>query len=148
MGERFLTTDLGSPGRGDIIVFNPPAGADDGTCGTRPREGSVCPQGTADRSESKFVKRVVAVGGDRVAIRDGRVVLNGQVQDEPYIRANSRCVVCNFPAAVTIPDDHLFVLGDNRGQSADSREWGPVPADAVTGKLTLRYWPPGKLGSP
>ena len=81
IGERFLTTDLGSPGRGDIIVFNPPAGADDGTCGTRPREGSVRPQGTADRSESKFVKRVVAVGGDRVAIRDGRVVLNGPVQD-------------------------------------------------------------------
>jgi signal peptidase I len=83
-------------------VFNPPAGADDGTCGTRPREGSVCPQGTADRSESKFVKRVVAVGGDRVAIRDGRVVLNGQVQDEPYIRADSRCVVLLAAGPLTL----------------------------------------------
>lgn len=148
VGERFLTTDLGGPGRGDIIVFHPPAGADDNECGTRQPEKSVCPEGTSERSESRFVKRIVAVGGDRVAILDGRAVLSGRVQDEPYARTDGECAVCNLPAAVTIPDDHLFVLGDNRDESADSREWGPVPADAVTGKVTVRYWPPSRLGAP
>ncbi len=148
LGDRFLTTSLGSPGRGDIIAFNPPAGADDNACGTRHPEDSVCPRGTAGRSESNFVKRIVAVGGDRVAIRDGRPVVNGQLQNEPYIRAASGCSVCDLPVVVTIPDDHFFVLGDNRGESADSRDWGPVPADAVTGKVTVRYWPLGDAGMP
>ena len=91
---------------------------------------------------------MVARGGDRVAIRGGRVVLNGRLQREGYIRPDRDCRLCNRPRPVRVPTGRLFVLGDNRGQSVDSREWGPVSEDAVVGRVRFRYWPPSEIGSP
>jgi len=83
-----------------------------------------------------------------VSVRGGRVFINGERQVEGYIRPDDECGICNLPTPITIPSGHLFVMGDNRGESADSREWGPVPTDAVIGKVQLRYWPPGSFGVP
>lgn len=91
-----------------------------------------------------FVKRVIAVAGETVDIKDGRVLVNGRPVDEPY--ANGRTTERNpqqirFP--YTVPPHSVFVLGDNRPVSGDSREWGAVPDDHIIGKVVLRFWPLG-----
>jgi signal peptidase I len=154
IGDRILVdrTGLAGVGRGDVVVFNPPRGADDNACGTPGHDAAAarqaCPEPTPGESEMAFVKRIVAVGGDRLRIEGGRVVLNGERLDEPYIEPSEDCVICNLPREIRIPPDHYFMMGDNRGESADSREWGPVPEDSVVGATVLRYWPLGRFGSP
>ena len=84
--------------------------------------------------------------GDRIAIRDGHVVLNGKRQKEPFIRALRRRRGLQLPADVTVPADHYFMMGDNRGASDDSRFWGPVPRDWIIGGAFATYWPPDRIG--
>ncbi len=143
-----LSTRFGEPERGDVMVFKPPKGADDMACGVRHPAGSPCPKGTDDRSDINFIKRVVATEGDRIAIKGGRVILNGELQreEEEFIRPDTTCAICNLPRAITIPKDSVYMMGDNRGQSADSREWGPVPEDWLIGKARVTYWPLGRVG--
>jgi signal peptidase I len=90
---------------------------------------------------------VVGVGGDRLSVRGGRVYIDGRPLREPYARLDDACPICNLPEPVTIPEGHYFMMGDNRGASADSREWGPVPEDWVIGQAFATYWPPGKIGT-
>jgi signal peptidase I len=146
VGDRVLTTSAGSPAAGDVIVFRPPPGAETNACGVAKRPDEACPRPTPGRSDLHFVKRVVATGGDRVAIVEGRAVVNGERREEPYARLDPACAICNLPAEIEVPPGHLFVLGDNRGTSADSREWGPVPEDSVTGEVWIRYWPFSRFG--
>jgi signal peptidase I len=136
-----------SPDRGDIVVFKPPAGADDNRCGVTQPVRSPCQRPTQQRSETNFIKRVVAVGGDRLKVIDGRVYIDGRPQEEPYIRGDRGCGSCNLPNEITIPPDHFFMMGDNRGESADSREWGPVPKEWVIGNAFFTYWPPRRIGT-
>jgi signal peptidase I len=136
-----------SPERGDIVVFKPPGGADENACGVQHSDDTPCPRPTKDRSDTNFIKRVVAVGGDRIKVMGGRVYLNGRRQDEPYIQADDQCGICNLPEEITIPKGHYFMMGDNRGASADSREWGPIPEKWMIGKGFATYWPPGKIGT-
>jgi len=151
-GQRVLvervSTRFGEPARGDVMVFKPPEGADDNACGVRHPQGSPCAKGTDEQSEMNFIKRVVALEGDRIAIRRGRVILNGELQreEEEFIRPDAGCATCNLPQAITIPKDSVYMMGDNRGQSADSREWGPVPEDWLIGKARVTYWPPSRIG--
>ena len=77
----------------------------------------------------------------------GRVYINGKQQDEPFIRPDEACSICNLPEEITIPKGHFFMMGDNRGESADSREWGPIPEKWMIGKAFMTYWPPGKIGT-
>lgn len=151
VGQRVLVDRVSlrfsDPGRGDVMVFKPPRGADDNVCGIEPPpRGSACPQPTKERSDTNFIKRVVAVGGDRLSVRRGRVYLNGKLQDEPFIRPDASCEICDLPRPITIPKGYFFMMGDNRGESADSREWGPVPKKWLIGKAFLTYWPPKKIG--
>jgi signal peptidase I len=148
VGERVTVTGGSDPGRGDIVVFHPPAGADRNECGTAHSRRSICPRPTADRSNVSFLMRVVAVPGDRVKIVAGIVYIDGERRREPYARVASACDVCDLPEEVTVPEGHYLMLGDNRAASADGRIWGPVPGDWVEGKLRLRYWPLGRLGTP
>jgi signal peptidase I len=148
LGDRLVTTKTSGAERGDIVVFKPPTGAVTNSCGLRHSERAACPEPTESRSDVNFIKRVVAVGGDRLSIRGGRVYLNGRPEREPYALLDDGCSICNLPEAITIPDGHYFMLGDNRGASADSREWGPVPEEWIIGEVRLRYWPPGRIGSP
>jgi signal peptidase I len=148
IGDRVMTTKTSRPERGDILVFTPPAGAVSNVCGVRHSGRSACPRPTEERSGTSFIKRVVAVGGDRLSVRGGRVYINGRPQREPYARLDGSCQICNLPEEITIPEGHYFMIGDNRGASADSRDWGPVREDWIIGEVRLRYWPPGRIGSP
>jgi signal peptidase I len=151
IGQRVLvdrvTKNFSDYDRGDVLVFKPPVGADNNACGVRHSSQSPCPEPTDGKSDTNFIKRVVAVGGDRLSVRAGRVYINGRAQQEPYARLDDACPICNLPEEITIPEDHYFMMGDNRGASADSREWGPVPKDWVIGQAFATYWPPGKIGT-
>jgi signal peptidase I len=150
IGQRVLVDRVsfrfGDPDRGDVVVFKPPEGADGNACGVRHSSESACPRPTPEKSDTNFIKRVVAVGGDRLKVVDGAVYIDGRKQREPYARL-ADCEICNLPEEITIPRGYYFMMGDNRGESADSREWGPVPKDWMIGKAFMTYWPPGKIGT-
>ena len=139
---------LSDPSRGDIVVFYPPAGADLNTCGTDRPDNQACPLPSEERSDVQFLKRIVAVPGDRLRIRGGLAVVDGEVEDENVALADDECPTCNLEKVITIPPDHYFMMGDNRGSSADSREWGPVPKKWITGHVLVTYWPPSHAGTP
>jgi len=108
-----LAYRLGSPQTGDVIVFH------------YPRD-----------PEQEYIKRVIGLPGDRVQIANGEVMVNGMLIDEPYI-ADAPL----YQTEWTVPENSLFVLGDNRNNSSDSHNWGPVPMEYVVGKAVLIYWP-------
>lgn len=142
-----LAYRFGDPSPGDVVVFNPPVGADRGNeCGVAHPPGQACPQPTPERSETNFIKRIVAGPGDSLRVENGYAVVNGEVQQESYIRNCGSASACNLLGEVVIPPDHYFMMGDNRGSSDDSRFWGPVPRDWIIGKAFLTYWPPGRWG--
>jgi signal peptidase I len=145
-----LSTRLGAdPKDGDIVVFHPPTGADgpgDGCAQPRPT-GTACDESLPGELKTNFVKRVAGVGGDRVGMRNGRLIRNGKPVDEPYARLTD-CEGnpdCSFEP-ILVPKDHFFMIGDNRGSSQDSRYWGPVPREAVIGGAFATYWPPKRIG--
>jgi signal peptidase I len=146
-----LTHRLGSsPHVGDIVVFHPPAGADEEQCGARGQgEGTptACSRPVAKQSSETFIKRVVAVGGDTIAIRDGYVIRNGRRTSEPFAAKCGGGEDCNFLHAITVPKGYVFMMGDNRGESDDSRFWGPVPIGWVIGRALVTYWPPDRVGT-
>lgn len=153
IGERVLvqrvTHRLGSdPSVGDIVVFHPPAGADGvpAQCGAPAVDGRPCSEPTSGKSDQTFIKRVVAVGGDTVSIRNGLAVVNGRVQPAPFAAACAGGEGCNMSKTITVPEGDVFLMGDNRGNSDDSRYWGPVPTSWVIGEAFATYWPPGRIG--
>ena len=96
-----------------------------------------------------FIKRVVGKPGDTIAIRNGHVFRNGKREKDPYI--NDTCNGdlgrgCNLPVPIKIPAGHWFMMGDNRGESDDSRFWGPVPRSWIIGSAFATYWPPKRIG--
>lgn len=112
--------NLHDPERGDILVFQYPK----------------------DPSRD-FIKRVIAIPGDTIEIKDGHIYVNGELKNEPYILSTTRG---DYPLA-TVPEGHIFVMGDNRNNSEDSRfaDVGMVPFDLIKGKAILIFWPLDKL---
>lgn len=144
-----LSHRLGAdPKIGDIVTFHPPKGADvqPATCGADTPGDQLCARPTSTQSSQTFIKRVVGLGGDRIAVRGGHVVRNGKVQSEPFIADCGGGSSCDFPRAITIPKGYVYLMGDNRGLSDDSRFWGPVPESWVIGKAFATYWPPKRIG--
>jgi signal peptidase I len=131
--------DHAAPKRGDIVVFHPPAGAETDACGDTDRPaGAACDRPTPGQSKVSFIKRIVAVGGDRLSIRHGIVSLDGRRVSEPYVAGpcrNEVSRICDFPEEIVIPRGYYFVLGDTRDESDDSRFWGPIPASAIVGRV-------------
>lgn len=127
-----LTPRWDAYSRGDVVVFNPPA--------------------TWTVDPTPFIKRVIGLPGETVEVRDdGNVYVNGVMLDEPYTYKNDEGV--NEPTEVSsdqtrwvIPVGQLFVMGDHRQKSADSRFFGPISIDDVIGRAFLRYWPINTLG--
>jgi signal peptidase I len=153
VGQRVLVNrflyHLTDPSLGDIVVFHPPAGADNGTeCGVQHGPREACPRPTAAESSQNFIKRIVAGPGDTLSVRNGHPVVNGvEKTDEPYVRACGAAAACNLPKAITIPPGDYFMMGDNRGESDDSRFWGPVPRSWIIGKAFATYWPLDRIGT-
>ena len=143
IGARFSTPDVG-----DVVVFHPPAGAEqDNTCGSgQPPAGRPCDKPTPERADVNFIKRIVAGPGDTLKVVHGEPIVNGEKPDEPFIRPCRGLGGCDFPKEITIPPDHYFMMGDNRGSSDDSRYWGPVPRDWIIGEAFATYWPPDRIG--
>ena len=114
-----LVYRLRQPRRGEIIILDMPA------------------RNQRQRRQPPLIKRVIGLPGDFVEIKRGSVYLNGYLLSEPYL---DQLTLGNM-AAHLVPEAHLFVLGDNRGSSNDSRYFGMVPLDSVRGRAWLRYWP-------
>jgi signal peptidase I len=113
-----LSYDLHEVNRGDLVVFESP-----------PNEGSQ----TKD-----LIKRVIGLPGETVESRDGQIYINGQVLEEPYLGPD---VTTGPLEKVTVPADHLWVMGDNRPNSRDSRFFGAIPESLVIGRAFIRVWP-------
>lgn len=128
--------DEAPPQRGDIVGLQAPGGIEEGLCGVSHPEGSPCPVAPSNYERLYLAKRVVGLPGDEVAFSDdGGLILNGELQDEPYIL---HCPgTCGLPRAITVPEGHYFVAGDNRPRSSDSRIWGAVPLDAIEGRILV-----------
>jgi signal peptidase I len=120
-GDRMLTEKISyrfrQPRRGDVVVVDRPG------------------------NEKTLVKRVIAVAGETIEVREGHALVNGQPIDEPWVEQ------FGGPGygPELVPEDHVFILGDNRAVSHDSRAIGPVAVDSVRGRVVLVYWPPDQL---
>ena len=157
VGQRVLVNrigmDFGNPHVGQIIVFHPPENAEHEQCG--PVAGAPIAYGGAacDRTNPhedtsvNFIKRVVAGPGDTIYIKEGHVYRNGKREQDSYIAPCGGVPECNFPTPIKVPAGHWFMMGDNRGESDDSRFWGPVPTGWVIGGAFFTYWPPSRIGS-
>jgi signal peptidase I len=155
IGQRILVNRLSNPEVGDIAVFHPPVPAEDKGGGLGPSHQcrvefssrESCPISAPERADTYFIKRIVAGPGDTIAVRGGHVVLNGKLLEEPFI---TPCALgrpaCTLPKPVKIPPGHWFMMGDNRGESDDSRYWGPLPEDWIIGEAFATYWPPNRVG--
>jgi len=114
-----LAYKLGDPKIGDVIVFH------------YPRD-----------PEQEYIKRIIGVPGDHVRVSNQEVYVNDQLINEPYIAAPPM-----YESEWDVPENTLFVLGDNRNNSSDSHTWGPVPVENVVGKAIFVYWPPTNWGA-
>ena len=151
--QRVLVNRLGNkfsdPEIGEIMVFHPPTGATGqagSSCGREIPENQICDKPTGEKAEVNFIKRVIAGPGDKVRIRDGKAIVNGKPRNEPYAQPCEGGQGCDFDGEITVPPDHWFMMGDNRGASDDSRFWGPVPRDWFIGGAFATYWPPDRIG--
>jgi signal peptidase I len=111
---------MGGPQRGDVIVFEPP---------NRPGED--------------YVKRIIGLPGEQIEIRNGQVLINGQPLAEPFQPTPG---TYTMPNPIIVPEDQVFVLGDNRNNSNDSHNWGTLPLENIVGRAWISYWPPSEWG--
>ena len=119
MVEKVTYRLMHGPRRGDVVVIDVPG------------------------EDEPLIKRVVALPGEMVEVRGGRVFVDGQLQEEPW---TTRQGGPDYPPTV-MPPLHIFVLGDNRGSSRDSRSFGPVSVDQIVGRAWFIYWPPDQAKS-
>ena len=109
-----------------------------------PRRGDVVMLRYPLDQRKSFVKRVIAVAGDRLRIEDGRVYINDGPLEDGYVARSGRSH--DSLGTQVIPAEHYFVMGDRRNNSSDSRHWGLVKEDLILGRVTLRFWP--SFGTP
>jgi signal peptidase I len=111
---------------------------------TEPQRGDIIVFKSVEGDDQDLIKRVVGVPGDEIAVRGGKLFVNGVPQKEPYV--NKKYPDRSFYAPTTVPKDHVFAMGDNRANSQDSRVFGPVPEKNIEGEAFLRFWPPDRIG--
>lgn len=111
-----ITYKVGSPKRGDIVILVDPMGSND-----------------------DFVKRVVALPGEIISLKNGETYINFKKLDEPYVNGDQSA---DNLGPLRVPDGEYFVMGDNRPVSMDSRRFGPIPKEDILGKVVVLWWPP------
>jgi signal peptidase I len=148
-----IGNDFSSPSLGNIYVFHPPRNfangcADPGEGENQDGQHGAKPCGVAQAQPSSqtFIKRVVGLPGDRISIRDGEVYRDGVREKATYLAPCGVAPSCNFPGTITVPPNEYYMMGDNRGQSDDSRFWGPVRSSWIIGRAFFTYWPPDRIG--
>lgn len=128
VGDRVLVNklsyDLHDVNRGDLVVFKRPAGT----------PGDV----------DDLIKRVIALPGEEVTLDGGTITIDGKALVEPYLP--EEVTTCCIETLI-VPEDHIFVMGDNRGESFDSRRFGPIPVKSIVGRAFIRVWPPSRVGT-
>lgn len=134
-GEYLLTDKIsyrfGEPQRGDVVVLKAP------------------PTEWCAERHCEYIKRIVAIGGDRVRLSEGKVFINGQAVPDDFLPGNRSTNPGGYlkeGVEVVIPAKKYLVMGDNRLYSRDGREFGPIPRESLVGKVWLRYWPVSKAG--
>jgi signal peptidase I len=154
IGQRVLVNRIGmdfsDPHVGEIAVFHPPEGAEQEQCGPTPHVVKLgieaCSHPVPQEASVNFIKRIVGGPGDTISIVEGHVIRNGVREKDSYIRQCGSSPECTFPKPIKIPAGHWFMMGDNRGESDDSRFWGPVPTGWIIGGAVATYWPPDRIG--
>ncbi|HSZ04843.1 MAG TPA: signal peptidase I [Solirubrobacteraceae bacterium] len=160
VGQRVLVnrigTDFSEPHVGEIAVFHPPEGAEQQLCGPTAHSvdpgGAACSQPLSKEASVNFIKRIVAGPGDEIYVKEGHVFRKAAgksqfvAEQDSYIKACGSSSECNFTTPIKIPPGHWFMMGDNRGNSDDSRFWGPVPTGWIIGQAIATYWPPDRIG--
>ncbi|HWF31373.1 MAG TPA: signal peptidase I [Solirubrobacteraceae bacterium] len=145
IGARVLVSTR-APRVGEIVVFHPPEVAEQQKCGPKAHVirpgGAACAQAGAGPSGVKFVKRIVAGAGDELFIREGHVYRKAAGssafvrESDRYIRPCANSSECNFPTPIKVSAGQWYMLGDNRGESDDSRFYGAIPATWIVGAVT------------
>jgi len=150
IGDRVLANKFiyrfTEPEYDDIVVFQSVEGGI-GAAGDEGIFARVKRIATGERAPSAppdLIKRVVGLPEDKIAVRNGVLFVNGERQKEPYV--NGEFPDRSFAPQVRVPKDHVFVMGDNRANSRDSRFFGPVPQENIEGQAFVRFWPPSHLG--
>lgn len=121
--------------RKEVVVFNPPQTFRDIIIDNYGRD--------TPKSREALIKRVVAIEGDEVEVKRGKLYINGDLQDEPYTAEDAEYEF----GPVTVPAGNVLVLGDNRNHSLDGHIWGFLPTENVIGRAVFVYWPPWRLGN-
>ena len=126
VGDRVLASKfiyrIFEPERGDIVVFD-----------------------SVDEDDQTLIKRVVGVAEDEIQVQGGVLYVNDEAQEEPYL--NDADQFRSYYGPTVVPEGHIFVMGDNRGNSADSRVFGPLPLENLKGEAFMRFWPVSKIGT-
>ena len=147
VGDRVVVSKLSyrfhDPRRGDVVVFDSPLAEDDegGAFPVRVLREALEAVGIRKPGDAELIKRVVGLEGETISCRAGSVYIDGRRLIEPYLPEGT-VTACE---QVEVPDGMLFMMGDNRGNSQDSRRFGPVPEDSLVGRAILRVWPPPRI---
>jgi len=143
-GNRFIY-HFREPARGDIIAFRPPPEAFSEPLPNYKQMGlmnTLLRKHFGYTRVDSYLKRIIAVEGDKIEVKEGLVYLNNNALDEPYIMDKPDYE----KAPVTVPKGHVFVMGDNRTNSHDSHIWGFLPKKNIQAKAMVRFWPPNRIG--
>ena len=155
--SRWTRTVKGTYKRGDIITFEAPSQTQMSTFDVDMNNPVAIydykPKGifakfsyyVLEFNKTSYIKRVIGVAGDHIKIESGKVYLNGQESNEPYLRDGIKTEQKVF-TDIIVPENCVFVMGDNRPQSMDSRSFGCIPLEKVESKVVIRFWPLNKFG--
>ena len=155
--SRWTRTVKGTYKRGDIITFEAPSQTQMSTFDVDMNNPVAIydykPKGifakfsyyVLEFNKTSYIKRVIGVAGDHIKIESGKVYLNGQELNEPYLRDGIKTDQKVF-TDIIVPENCVFVMGDNRPQSMDSRSFGCIPLEKVESKVVIRFWPLNKFG--